>query len=58
MAVPIFGADGEIVAAMSCSVPSARFSGTDKERATLLDSLSRNAKMLSDELVTMSLRQH
>lgn len=58
MAVPIFGANGETVAAMSCSVPSARFNGTDKERATLLDSLSRNAKMLSDELITMSLREH
>ncbi len=50
VAVPVRGTDGAVIAAMSCSIPSARFGGTDKERAALLASLSRNAKALSAEL--------
>ena len=56
VAVPIFGPEGEIVAAMSCSIPMARFGGTDKERALLLDSLSRHAKALTEELRSASNR--
>jgi DNA-binding IclR family transcriptional regulator len=57
VAVPIFGPEGEIVAAMSCSIPMARFGGTDKERAVLLDSLSRHAKALTDELSNASIQR-
>lgn len=58
VAVPVFGAENEIVAAMSCSIPMARFGGTDKERAVLLDSLSRHAKALSDELSSAALQRN
>jgi len=57
VAVPIFDADGQILAAMSCSIPMARFGGTDKERAVLLDSLSRHAKALTDELASSSIHR-
>jgi IclR family KDG regulon transcriptional repressor len=57
LAVPIFGPEGEVVAAMSCSIPMARFGGTDKERAVLLDSLSRHAKALADELSSPSIHR-
>jgi DNA-binding IclR family transcriptional regulator len=57
VAVPIFGREGEIAAAMSCSIPMARFGGTDKERAVLLDSLSRHAKALTDELSSASIHR-
>lgn len=50
VAVPVLGADGRTVAAMSCSVPSARFGGTSRERDALLNSLRKNAAALSDEL--------
>ena len=50
IAVPVRAGGGEVVAAMSCSIPSARFGGTDKERASLLSSLSLHAQALSDEL--------
>jgi DNA-binding IclR family transcriptional regulator len=56
LAVPVVGANGETIAAMSCSVPSARFRGTSRERDALLQALLQNAKALSDELATASLQ--
>lgn len=57
VAVPVLGSDGATVAAMSCSVPSARFGGTDRDRAVLLESLKRHAKELSDDLTVASSRR-
>jgi DNA-binding IclR family transcriptional regulator len=47
VAVPVGGADGNILAALSCSVPSARYDGTDEARAALLASLSTHAAALA-----------
>ncbi|MBN9611124.1 MAG: hypothetical protein BGO26_13740 [Actinobacteria bacterium 69-20] len=54
LAVPTFGANGETIAAMSCSVPNVRFGGTEQERAKLLSSLTRHAKALSEEFAAPS----
>lgn len=54
LAVPVYGANGTTIAAMSCSVPNVRFGGTAQEREKLLSSLTRHAKVLSDEFATPS----
>ena len=56
LAVPTFGANGEVVAAMSCSIPNARFGGSQHERGELLNSLTRHARSLSDELTAAGVR--
>jgi DNA-binding IclR family transcriptional regulator len=47
VAVPIVDATGTVVAAMSCSVPSPRFDGTDRARAALIATLSQHGAALS-----------
>jgi len=55
VAVPIVGATGAVVAAMSCSVPSPRFDGTDQARAALIATLSKHGGELSRRVSTAAI---
>ena len=50
LAVPVRGRGGAVVAAMSCTVPTARFDDSASWRRRLLSVLTRNAEALSAEL--------
>lgn len=50
VAVPVVDAIGTVVAAMSCSVPSPRFDGTDRAREVLIDTLTRHGRALSERV--------
>jgi IclR family KDG regulon transcriptional repressor len=50
VAVPVSAEDSVPVAAMSCSIPSARMIGEDEQRDRLVQSLTRHAAALSRQL--------
>ena len=50
VAVPVTAQDGGPIAAMSCSIPSARMIGEEEQRDRLVQSLSRHAAALSRQL--------
>ncbi|HUZ55296.1 MAG TPA: IclR family transcriptional regulator [Streptosporangiaceae bacterium] len=52
VAVPVRGRDGALIAAMSCSIPSARMVGDGEHRDRLVQSLSKHATALSRDLVS------
>jgi IclR family transcriptional regulator, KDG regulon repressor len=54
VAVPVRGQDGAVIAAMSCSIPSARMVGDPDQRDRLVRSLNRHAGALSRELGSQS----
>ena len=50
VAVPVRGQDGALIAAMSCSIPSARLIDEDGQRDRMVQSLTKHATALSREL--------
>lgn len=50
VAVPIYGAGGEVVAAMSCSVPKARLDAGELRGGHMIEVLTRQARLISDAL--------
>ena len=52
VAVPVFGQDGAVVAAISCSVPSARVGRRTEQRDRLVDVLTQRAKAISGRLTS------
>lgn len=53
VAVPIRDPDGQLIAAMSCSIPSARIARAGEAHDRLVQSLSRHAAALSRELANV-----
>lgn len=50
VAVPILGRGGQVVAAMSCSVPKVRIESGDMRSARMIEVLSGNARRISEAL--------
>jgi len=55
IAVPIVDTTGAVVAAMSCSVPSPRFDGSDAARSALLATLSKHGRALSERVAAAAI---
>lgn len=55
IAVPIVDATGTVVAAMSCSVPSPRFDGSEEARSSLLATLSKHGQALSERVAAAAI---